>query len=251
MNTRLVSVITPCYNAGTTIAQTIESVILQSYSNWEMFVIDDCSSDNSADIIKSYVSSDARIRYIKTDKPSGSPSKPRNIGLDYANGDYVAFLDADDIWLPDKLKEQLELAESANVAFIYSDYEKISNEGIRNERFIRMRATSTYWDTLESCSIPCLTVLLRRDIIGNTRFKSIAKEDYAFWLEILRQGNTAFNTGKIHALYRESPRSRSANKFEMFKSQWHILREIEGVKMVVAIYFMILFAVYGFAKYIK
>lgn len=247
----LVSIITPCYNAETTIAKTIESVLSQTYESWEMLVIDDCSNDNSEAIIKNFAGNDNRIKYLKTDKPSGSPSIPRNIGIDLAKGKYIAFLDADDIWLPDKLTEQLFFAELKNATFIYSDYEKITYDGVRSNRTIKMRATSTYWDTLQSCSIPCLTVLLKKDIIGTVRFKSIVKEDYAFWLEILKTGTIAYNTKKVHALYRESKYSRSSNKFSMFKNQWLIIHGIERINILFAIYCMIIFSIKGFLKYLK
>ena len=108
-------------------------------------------------------------------------------------------------------------------------------DGKRNQRLIRARRISSFWDTLESNEIPCLTVLLRKDLIREVRFKSIPKEDYAFWLEILRKGYKAYNTGKV----------------EMFKSQWYVLRKVEGVKRIPAIYFMLIFAYKGFRKYIK
>ena len=96
----LVSVIIPCYNSERYIVQSIESVIMQTFQQWEMIIVDDCSTDNSADIIKKYEAKDFRIRYLKTNEPSGSPSIPRNIGIREARGRYIAFLDSDDIWLP-------------------------------------------------------------------------------------------------------------------------------------------------------
>ena len=184
----LISIITPCYNAAPFIAQTIESVLAQTYPHWEML----------------------------TDHSSGSPSLPRNIGLEQAQGEYIAFLDSDDAWFPSKLEEQVIFMESGPYDFVYSDYEKMAWNGKRNLRLIQVRRISSFWDMLESNEIPCLTVLLRKDLIGEARFKSIPKEDYAFWLEILRKGYKAYNTGKVHALYREAKNSRSGNKFEMF-----------------------------------
>lgn len=251
MTSPLVSIITPCYNSAPYITEAIHSVISQSYSNWEMLIVDDCSSDNSSSIIQSYASIDNRIKYFKTEVRSGAPAQPRNIGIEKAQGEYIAFLDSDDIWLSDKLKEQCEFLEENHLSFVYSDYEKISWDGKREERIIRARTTSTYWDTLESCSIPCLTVLLTRELLGNTRFKSIPKEDYGFWLEILRKGCIAHNTRKIHALYREAKSSRSGNKFAMLKGQWYVLRNIEGVKRIPAFYFMVLFILKGGIKYLK
>ena len=105
----LISIIVPCYNSERYIVQSIESVIMQTFQQWEMIIVDDCSTDNSADIIKKYEAKDFRIRYLKTNEPSGSPSIPRNIGIREARGRYIAFLDSDDIWLPKKLEEQLNL----------------------------------------------------------------------------------------------------------------------------------------------
>lgn len=247
----MVSVITPCYNSQDYIGACIDSVLNQSYPDWEMIIVDDCSIDNSALIIKKYCSIDYRIKYLKTKVASGSPAMPRNIGIENAQGEYIAFLDSDDLWLPDKLQKQSEFMEKNNYSFVYSDYEKMSWDGKREGRILKMRACSSYWDTLESCSIPCLTVLLDRKLIGETRFKSIPKEDYGFWLEILRKGVTAYNIGEVYALYREVHNSRSSNKLAMIKEQWYVLTRVEGVKKIPLFYFMISFIFRGLLKYLK
>ena len=148
MNTPLVSIITPCYNAAATIRQTIESVLAQTYRNWEMLIVDNCSMDGSVSIIKEYARRDRRIRYLKTDRNSGSSAMPRNVGLDHASGDLVAMLDADDMWLPDKLTDQVVFMEKHHYDFVYSDYEKMASDGTRNGRVIRGRTVSTYRKTL-------------------------------------------------------------------------------------------------------
>lgn len=247
----IVSIITPCYNSSLFISNTIESVLSQSYSNWEMLIIDDCSTDNSADIINGFAEKDHRIRYFRTDKPSGSPSLPRNIGIENAKGKYIAFLDSDDIWLPDKLEYQVKYMSDNNYQFVYSDYEKIDENGERNNRIILMPPKSAFWDVIETCTIPCLTVMMAKEIIGNTKFKYIPKEDFAFWLDILKKGVIAHNVGKVLALYRESHKSRSANKFDMIKNQWTILRKVEGVKPIVATYFMVQYILNGLLKFVK
>lgn len=249
--TTIISIITPCYNASNFIHNTIESVINQTYKNWEMIIVDDCSTDNSAQIIKEYSKKDARIKYLKTDKPSGSPALPRNIAIEMAKGKYIAFLDSDDIWLPTKLEEQIEFAEKKHYKFVYSNYEKMTFCGERNNRVLKMRSSSSYADIIKSCEIPCLTVLLDKEIINGLKFKSIKKEDYVFWLEILKKGYVAYNTNKVHAVYRESETSRSSNKWDMFSAQWHILRSIEGINPVKAMNCMMVYAIKGLSKYLK
>lgn len=249
---RLISVIVPCYNAENTIKATIQSVLLQTYSNWELLIVDDCSTDDSVKIINQYSIKDPRIKLLSTDKNTGSPSEPRNIALEAAKGQYLAFLDADDTWLPNKLEEQLEFLEMNDFDFVYSNYEKMNYQGKRNNRIVCARSVSTYWDILESNGIPCLTALLRRKIIGDIRFQQTPKEDYVFWLTIMRTRNvTAYNTNKIHAIYRESKNSRSGDKWDMIRKQWYVLRMVENVKKVPAIYFMSTFLVKGFLKFLK
>ena len=247
----LVSIITPCYNAGSNLSHTIESVISQTYQNWEMIIVDDCSSDDSWEIIKKYASIDSRIRPYRLEKPSGSPARPRNVGLENSCGDYVAFLDADDVWLCDKLSSQMEFVASTGSEFVYSDYEKINFDGKRRNRIIKMPDKTTFWDILESCSIPCLTVMIKRDVIGDLRFKNVSKEDYLFWINILKKGTVAYNSGMVLALYREQPKSRSSNKLMMIKDQWNVLRNIEMVKPIVATYFMATYLFKGVFKYLK
>ncbi|MBD5320655.1 MAG: glycosyltransferase family 2 protein [Bacteroides sp.] len=247
----MVSIITPCYNAASTIRATIESVLAQNYTDWEMLIVDDCSTDSSAEIIKFYSQKDNRIVFFKTDYPSGSPAHPRNIGIENAKGDYIAFLDADDIWLPQKLDQQMRLVSEKNYEFIYSDYEKINAAGIRSNRTIKMPSYATYKDVIKTCVIPCLTVVISKNAIGSTRFKSIPKEDLVFWLEILKKGITAYNSNDVLALYREQRKSRSSDKLKMIRGQWNILRNIEGIKPIKASLYIIIYIVKGFFKFIK
>lgn len=251
MTNPLVSIVTPCYNAKDTISQTILSVINQTYQNWELLVVDDCSTDNTAEIIAEYSGKDNRIKYFKTDVSSGSPSLPRNIGIENAKGEYIAFLDSDDIWFPNKLKQQIDFIKNHGYRFVYSDYEKINHSGDRNNRIIRVPASSSFWDVIETCTIPCLTVILSREAIGKTRFKSVPKEDFVFWLDILKKDIIAYNEGEVLALYREGRKSRSSNKIEMIKNQWKVLRSVEGVKPIVASYFMLHYIFRGILKFVK
>ena len=247
----LVSIITPCYNAAEFISQTIDSVLNQSFSNFEMLIIDDSSTDNSSSIIHKYSLKDSRIKYLKTQNPSGSPSLPRNIGIENAKGKYIAFLDADDIWLADKLQKEVEFLEQNKYDLVYSYYEKIDFNGTRNNRIIKTREQTTYQDLLKSNSIPCLTSIIRREAIGKTRFKQIPQEDFCFWLDILKKGYTAHNLCEVTALYREAKTSRSANKLDMFKGYWNVIRNHQHIGFIPSCYYMITYTILGFAKYLK
>ncbi len=248
----IVSVIMPCYNAGLYIEQAIKSVLFQTFQNWELLVIDDCSTDNSVEIIKKYEQQDRRIKYFNTEVTSGSPALPRNIGLDNAKGKYIAFLDSDDVWLPEKLQEQLLFIEKKGYLFVYSNYEKISDVGARKKRYIQVRDCVSYKDILRSCDIPCLTTLIDKRLFKDIRFREVVKEDYVAWLEILKLKNVkAYNTGNIHALYREIPFSRSGGILNRIKNQWYVLRNVERINFILASYYLFYFGMKGLVKYLK
>ena len=247
----VVSIVTPCYNAAHLIIETIDSVLSQTFTNWEMLIIDDCSRDNSAEVIKEYSTNDDRIKYFKTSHRSGSPSMPRNIGIENARGKYIAFLDADDVWLPDKLEIELEFAEKNRYHIVYSYYEKMNYEGKRENRLVETRKESTYSSLLKSNSIPCLTSLVSRESIGTTRFKQIPQEDFCFWLDILKKGYTAHNICQYTALYREANSSRSANKLDMFKGYWNVIRNHQHIGIIPSCYYMVTYSFLGLAKYLK
>lgn len=247
----LVSVITPCYNAEKFIDDCIQSVVSQTYHNWELLLIDDCSTDNTMEKILSYSKGDSRIKCFKTNKTSGGPAHPRNIGLSKVSGDFVAFLDADDVWLPNKLEEQVRFIIDNDLQFVYSDYEKISVEGIRSDRILRMPSTVTYDRLLKTCEIPCLTVLMRSSLVTNHLFTEVGKEDYLLWLQILKKGVTAFNTNKVHALYRQQTNSRSSKKIKMLYEQWVILRDFQKLSLVKSFYCWLYYIYKGMQKYIK
>ena len=247
----LVSIITPCYNAGRFIAETIESVLAQTYQNWEMLICDDCSTDNSVEVVKLYIERDDRIKLFSTSKNTGTPAEPRNIAIDNAHGFCVAFLDADDQWLPEKLQTEIDLMLHGNYDIVYSNYEKISWDGTRAHRVIVAPPSITYNDMLKTCGLPCLTTVIRREVIGDTRFKTMPKEDYAFWLSIFRKGITAYNTNTLQALYRLTPNSRSSQKLKLISAQWNVLRDEERLNFFYALYCLSVFLVKGYIKYLK
>ena len=248
---RLVSIITPCYNSSVFIEQTIQSVQAQTYTNWEMLIVDDCSKDNSADIIKTYAKEDKRIKYLKTEKPSGSPVKPRNIGIENSNGRYIAFLDSDDVWLPNKLEEQLYLFDDKKVAVVYSNYEKMNENEERDNRIIKAPSETDYQNLLKGNVIGNLTGIYDTEKVGKVYCPNIHHEDYVLWLSILKQGYKAINTNSVTALYRVRDNSVSSNKLKVLSWQWHILRNIENLPLHRTMYYFVHYAVKGFLKAIK
>ena len=250
-NLTQLSIIMPCYNSALYIRESIESFLSQRFKNWELLIIDDCSIDNSAEIIKHYCIKDHRIKYFKTDYPSGSPALPRNIGLENAVGRYIAFLDSDDIWLPDKLIKQFPLFLKESVAIVYSNYEKISNKGIRTHRAICAPTQVNYQKLLNGNVIACSTAMYDTEKTGVVRFQNFGHEDYIFWLSILKKGYIAENTNEVLALYRENINSVSYNKKRAIQWTWHIYRNIEKLSLLSCIYHFINYSTKGLLKFLK
>lgn len=244
----MISIITPSYNSQAFIGMAIDSVLSQTYSNWELIIVDDCSTDNSADIIQNYVQKDCRIKYFRTDRPSGSPTLPRNIGIKHAAGRHIAFLDSDDAWLPDKLEKQVKLLEDERVAIAFSDYEKMSEEGERNNRVIKAPKEVNYKQLLRGNVIGCLTAVYDTSKVGKMYFIPHTHEDYILWLSILKKGFVAVNTGTVEALYRVRRHSVSSNKWRVLSWQWDIYRNVEKVGLLKAMYY---FAHYAYKAYRK
>jgi len=247
----MVSIVTPCYNASSYIAQTIQSVLSQTYSNWEMLIVDDCSTDDSNRIINKYVKQDNRIKYYKTSIPSGSPVLPRNIAIENAKGKYIAFLDSDDVWLPTKLEEQLKMFDDEKVAIVYSNYEKINESGERNNRIIKAPAGINYHNLLKSNVIGNLTGIYDTDKVGKIYCKNIRHEDYVLWLSILRKGFIAKNTNTVTALYRVRENSVSSNKLKVLFWQWNILRNVEKLPFCKSVYCFIFYIIKAVLKIVK
>jgi len=247
----LVSIITPNYNCARFISQTIESVIAQTYQNWELLIIDDCSTDNSIDIIEKYIKQDIRIKLFKTKCNSGSPKEPRNIGIKNSKGRFIAFLDSDDLWLQDKLERQIPYFNFDNVAIVYSNYEKITDIGERNHRIIKAPKKLSYKQLLKSNYIGCLTAMYDVSKTGKVFFSNYRHEDFVLWLTILRLGFIALNINEIEALYRERKDALSSKKSIVLKWQWVIYRDFLKLSIFYSIYFFCCYVIIAFFKYIK
>lgn len=236
------------YNSGRYVKDAIESVLSQTYNNWELLVIDDGSTDDSLAIVKDFINRDDRIRLLTNDDHTGLPCAPRNCGIQAAKGDYIAFLDSDDMWLKNKLSQQLPLLRDNRTAVVYSDYEKIDAQGRRSARIVTAPKFTDYKSLLYGNVIGNLTGMFDVSKIGKKYFKEIHHEDYAFWLSALKSGYVARNTGTITALYREHADSISSRKYRNIMWQWYIYRKVENIGVIRSMWYFISYAIKGTLK---
>jgi len=247
---KLVSVIMPVHNAEEYVGEAIGSVLSQTYPDWEL-VVDDCSSDGSFSVVKRYAERNSRIRLFQTASSSGSPVLPRNMGVEAARGRYIAFLDSDDVWLPDKLRNQLPLFEEDGVAVVFSDYEKMTEAGQRSGRVIRAPRETDYRRLLRGNVIGNVTGVYDSYKVGKVFFQPVHHEDYVLWLSILKRGYVARNTGTVTALYRLRKQSVSSNKWKVLGWQWHIYVQVEQIHPLRASCLFACYACKAFRKALK
>lgn len=239
----LVSIITPVYNSERFIKETIESVQSQTYRNWEMILIDDCSTDLSEKIIKEFIKYDNRIKYMKLKENSGA-AVARNTGLNLAKGRYIAFLDSDDMWKEEKLEKQIYFMKNNNYGFTFTSYEMIDEYGSVASKVVNVPKQIDYNGLLKNTIIGCLTVVIDRKMIGDFRMPLIRKgQDTATWLSILKKCEYAYSIKETLAYYRVVKGSISSNKIKALKRTWYVYRNIENIKFLKCIYF---FSIYIF-----
>lgn len=243
-----VAIIMPSYNSEKFIVESVESVLAQTYSNWELIIVDDCSPDSSNHIIMKYVDSDHRIKLIKLEKNSG-PAVARNTAIEAANGRYIAFLDSDDVWLPNKLEKQIKFMQDNDLAFTYSSYRLVGEDNEHLGVFI-IKDKISYFDMLKTCSVGCLTAIYDTEKIGKQYMPLILKrQDYGLWLKILKLIGETRGILEPLATYRIRKNSVSSNKVKAAKYQWKIYREIEKLSFLKSLYYFAFYAYNGVTKY--
>lgn len=235
MTSDLVSIITPAYNAAHFISDTIESVLCQSYQNWELIIVDDKSRDSTGDIVKEYQGRDSRIKYIEHDVNKG-PAGARNTGLENAQGRYIAFLDSDDIWKQEKLQKQIDFMSKNNCGFCFSSYRRMSEDGSRVSKPLNIPAEIRYEDLLKNTTIGTLTVVLDKKLTGKIYApENVGYDDFAMWLYILKKGLVAKGIKEDLALYRIMNKSISSNKIRAARWVWNILVKHEKLPRLKAL----------------
>lgn len=241
MKENLVSIITPVYNAESFLFETIKSVINQTYVNWEAIFVDDCSTDNSANLIKQFAQEDTRIKYIKLSENSGA-AVARNTKNENAKGRFIAFLDSDDKWKEDKLKNQLKFMADRGVGFTYTNYNMISEDGEELRSTIKLPEKLNYNGLLKNTAIACSSVVIDRKIIGDFRMPNVRKgQDTATWLMILRKYEYAYLIDEVLGSYRQVQNSISSNKIGALQRTWNTYRNIEKLPIYKAVYYFIFY----------
>lgn len=244
MNKSTVSVITPSFNSSAFVKGTLDSLTSQTHSNWEMIIVDDCSSDNSAEVIQHHVSQDSRIKFIQLDKNSGA-AVARNTAIEAALGRFIAFLDSDDLWHPEKLEKQINFMLENEVAFSYTAYEKIDENGVPFQTMSIPKKTN-YNNLLKTNIIGCLTVIYDTKCLGKMYMPTNTKrEDFATWLNILKKIDYAYGLPEVLAQYRVYENQSSSKKASMAKENWRLYRDLEKLNIIKASYYFTHYAVRG------
>ena len=228
---KLVSIITPTYNCGKFIARTIDSVLAQTYINWEMVIVDDCSQDDTKEVVKGYMEKDSRIRYECLESNSGA-AVARTRAMELAEGQYMAFLDSDDIWKPEKLEKQLRFMEDNNINFSCTEYEQIDEDDNKLGKVIKVVKKTDYNRLLLDCPVGNSTVMYNVEKMGKFEVPNIRKRnDDALWLQMLKREKYIIGMPEVLMEYRIRQNSISSNKFNLIKYHWKLYREIEHLNV--------------------
>lgn len=243
----LISIITPCYNSADYIAETIESIQAQTYSNWELLITDDCSTDNTVDIIQQYTKTDNRIKLFRLDKNSGG-GVARNNSIKQANGRYIAFCDSDDKWHPSKLEKQISFMQEKDCALSYTSYMTCAENGDIHGIVIAPKQT-TYKSNLRDCKIGCLTAMYDTNKVGKVYLPLIRKrQDWGLWIKVLKKCDIAFGLKEPLAVYRNRQNSISSNKLDLVKYNIGVYQEVLGWSKFKSILFFILYFMPSYLK---
>lgn len=227
MNKPIVSIITPAFKCKSTIEETYQSIIKQSFRDWEWIIVEDNSNDGTYEFIKNLIKDDKRIILLKTNENSGA-AIARNVGIEHAIGKYIAFLDSDDLWKPEKLQKQIKFMSDNCYAFTFTNYDLLFFSGNIKKHKIK-KSQVRYKDLLKRNYIGCLTVVYDSDILGKI-FMPLdceKREDHGAWLDVTRNGTIAYKMNDYLSMYRIGNNTVSSNKFKMIKYQYRLYRKHE------------------------
>lgn len=238
------SVITPLYNCEKYVAETIKSVQSQTHTNWEMILVDDCSSDSTCQIVEEFVKLDSRIKLFRQPENAGA-AKARTRAMRESTGRFIAYLDADDIWFPNKLEEQVKFMVDNNVGFSCTSYEVIDDAGKSLNKQVHMLPKVDYVgfltnNLLQTVGIMVDTNIIDRELLVMPDLRR--RQDAATWLQILKAGHNCYGLDEILAQYRRANNSLSSNKFKAVKGIWFLYRKVEHLSLPFSCYCFVRYA---------
>lgn len=247
----MVSIITPLYNNSRYISLTIESVLAQTYKDWELLIVDDGSDDGCADIVSRYAQKDKRIKLIRRTHQGSAAA--RNHGIRQASGRYIALLDSDDIWEPNFLECQIEMLNTTGGKLVCSAHRRIDETGKECLSPFYPPLEARYEDLLRTCSISCLTALYDTEGNGKIYLREDFKlrDDYILWLDIIKKVGVVYGNQKVLASYRITSSQKSANKLNTIIPQYKVYRQVEQFSVLKSLFYLTCWAINGIIKYIK
>ncbi|HPQ47472.1 MAG TPA: glycosyltransferase family 2 protein [Clostridia bacterium] len=244
----MVSVIMPAYNSEGTISSAIDSVIAQTYTDWELLIYDDCSNDGTCNIAAGYSGRDKRITVVRGDRNAGVASA-RNKALEMAAGRFISFLDSDDLWKADKLRKQVDFMHETGCSLCYTSYELMNSSGTGTGRIVKsVYKEADYKSLLRNNYIGTLTVLIDRNCIDEINFTSNRHEDYLMWLDFVKKGYSLMGLDESLAYYRVSRGSLSGNKMRAAAWRWNVYRNCEGITFGRSLLYMAIYTFNSIAK---
>lgn len=232
----------PAYNCGDFIGITFDSVINQSYKNWEVIVVDDCSTDNTAEVVQEYIKKENRIKYHRLEKNSGA-ALARNKAINLATGKYMAFLDSDDVWFPEKLAKQIGFMEENDYGFTCTSYTKIGEQGEYLNRTIVAQPKRDYDGVLKTCPGNS-TVIYNAEKLGKFKIPDIKKRnDYVMWLQVIKKEKYLYGIEEPLGSHRIRTEGISSNKKSLVGYHWKVYREIENLSLLKSSYLVLYWVV--------
>ena len=245
------SIVITAYNAHRTLRETLDSVLAQTFSDYEVWVVNDCSTDDTRQIIEEYMHLDARVHLLNNEKNLGA-AESRNCGMQQATGEYIAFLDSDDVWLPEKLEKQIAFMEKTGSDIGYCSYRFIDEEGQPIKKPYIVPARTDYKKMLGENVIGLSTAMIRGELKEHYRMRAdFYCEDYVFWMDLLKDGKVAAGLTEVLSLYRIRQDARSSNKKHVAKMRYRILRRYLKLNFIQAFYYFMIYFVKALKKYFR
>lgn len=240
----LVSIVVPVYNAERFIHDTIETVLNQTYTNWELLLVDDCSTDGSVKVIKTYITKDKRIKLLSNPSNAGT-ALTRNRGITAAKGRFIAFLDADDQWLPAKLQKQISFMLQKDCAFSFTSYEYADENCVPSGKIAKVPSSMTYKQAMKNTTIFTSTVVfdMKKLSKDDIYMIDVKYEDSACWWSVLKKIGTAYGIEEVLTYYRRSSGTYSSNKFNAMKMTWNLYRNVENMGKFKSAYYFCNYAI--------